>query len=137
MSDTPLTDERLATLAVQHEQLGLVEIVSALRELQQARRSLVERDARIAELTSDRDAKTKRMWELGHECDALEARNAELVKAIKEHNDECEQMCGIGDQEAVRCKYRPYLLGSGRRCPECPKYMMIECAALTEQQGGK
>lgn len=34
----------------------------------------------LARMTSDRDAKSKRMWELGHECDAALDRAAEICK---------------------------------------------------------
>ena len=45
-------------------------------------------------------------------------RLAECEKAIVDHNRECAEMCGLGDQEGVQCKYRPYF---PRRCPDCPK----------------
>lgn len=53
-------------------------------------------------------------------------RVEELRAAIKRHNDGCQARCGYGDQEAVRCGWRPYFEGSGRRCPTCPTYNVIE-----------
>ena len=111
MTTTPerVSDERLAELISQTVYgESWREVRAALRELQ-SRREVVpvheaalkqyqreqEADraiiatlrAEVERLTSDRDAKSKRMWELGHECDALhariaslEARNAEMEK---------------------------------------------------------
>jgi hypothetical protein len=59
----------------------------------------------------------------------VNARIAEMEKyerAVKEHNEQCQQRCGIGDQEAVRCKYRPYFEKTGRRCPDCPVHEKID-----------
>jgi hypothetical protein len=41
-----------------------------------------EQQAEIERLTSDRDAKSKRMWELGKECDEKEAEIERLRKAL-------------------------------------------------------
>jgi hypothetical protein len=57
---------------------------------------------------------------------ALLARCQAAENAIHDHNEACLDLCGRGDQEAVRCQYRQYLLHSGRRCPECPRYNMID-----------
>lgn len=59
----------------------------------------------------------------------VDARIAELEKyktAVEAHNAECQSMCGVGDQEAVKCGYRPYFVGSHRRCSSCPVYMKID-----------
>lgn len=49
----------------------------------------------------------------------IEDRNR-LKRLIVDHNEACQKNCGVGDQEAVSCKYRPYFEKTGRRCPECP-----------------
>jgi hypothetical protein len=57
-----------------------------------------------------------------------DARILELEKykhAVEEHNESCQVRCGVGDQEAVRCQYRPYFVNNGRRCPECPVHEKI------------
>ena len=56
---------------------------------------------------------------------ALLAERDALRKAIDEHNAGCRMACGEGDQEGVRCKYRPYF---PRHCPDCPLYDIIEIA---------
>jgi hypothetical protein len=58
----------------------------------------------------------------------------DCAKAITDHNEACQAMCGIGDQEAVRCKYRPYFERTGRRCTTCPTYYMIEAPFLAKQE---
>ena len=47
----------------------------------------------------------------------------DLMEAVADHNRDCRDMCGSGDQEGVRCGYRPYF---PRRCPEC--YLDPMCA---------
>jgi hypothetical protein len=49
-------------------------------------------------------------------AEAAIARLRYLYDAIKRHNDACAESCGIGDQEGVACKYRPYF---PRHCPSC------------------
>lgn len=56
----------------------------------------------------------------------LSADCESLAKALQQHNEGCQQRCGVGDQEAVTCGYRPYFEGSGRRCPNCPVHDMID-----------
>jgi hypothetical protein len=82
--------------------------------------------------------------ELEAQCDRVGSMNvdlyAELEKAsaerdrlrglIDEHNSDCVSRCGEGEQEGVRCGYRPWF---PRRCPECPRYDMIEVAALERE----
>ena len=58
--------------------------------------------------------------------EALRSRAESAERAIHAHNRSCQDRCGRGDQEAVRCKYRPYLKYSGRRCPDCPVHERIE-----------
>lgn len=53
----------------------------------------------------------------------LEAKVAALIKLIVDHNQACREICGVGDQEGVRCKYRPYF---PRHCSECPLYDVID-----------
>lgn len=65
---------------------------------------------------------------LSREIAEREARIAELEKykaAVEAHNAECQRLCGIGDQEAVRCGYRPYFEYSKRRCTTCPTDWII------------
>ena len=63
------------------------DILSMLRELQSLR-------AAVERLTSDRDAQSKRMWELGHECDALRARIASLKALMRSApRRSCPQSC--------------------------------------------
>lgn len=50
------------------------------------------------------------------ERDALQGKLKVAIDTIKAHNDSCESMCGLGDQEGVACGYRPYF---PRHCPEC------------------
>ena len=54
---------------------------------------------------------------------AVIAAVAELMDAVADHNLARRNMCGNGDQEGVRCGYRPYF---PRRCPEC--YLGQMCA---------
>lgn len=54
------------------------------------------------------------------------ARLARAEAAIREHNAGCQSRCGVGEQEAVACGYRPYFERNGRRCTHCPVYEMIE-----------
>jgi len=66
---------------------------------------------------------------LYYPVDVVDARIAELEKyerAVKEHNEQCQQRCGVGDQEAVQCRYRPYFVSNGRRCPNCPVHEKID-----------
>lgn len=53
---------------------------------------------------------------------ALREKLAGAEKAIADHNSECASVCGDGEQEGVRCGYRPYF---PRHCPECPRDWMI------------
>lgn len=48
---------------------------------------------------------------------------------IQAHNDGCAEACGVGDQEGVRCKYRPYF---PRHCPDCPRDWMIDTGAADQ-----
>lgn len=50
---------------------------------------------------------------------------ASAERAIFNHNRACQDRCGRGDNEAKGCKYRPYFLNNGRRCPDCPVYEKI------------
>jgi chromosome segregation ATPase len=54
----------------------------------------------VARITSDRDAKTARMWELGHECDRL-AEEVEKARAslrtYGQHRSMCEVVWKGGD----------------------------------------
>ena len=56
----------------------------------------------------------------------LRSRVEGAEAAIHAHNRACQERCGRGDQEAVRCKYRPYFENNGRRCPDCPTHERIE-----------
>jgi hypothetical protein len=67
----------------------------------------------------DKRTHEARMDRLRHRAESAEA-------AIHAHNRACQDRCGRGDQEAVRCKYRPYFEHSGRRCPDCPTHERIE-----------
>lgn len=71
----------------------------------------------------------ERWYGLIIENDALRARAEAAERAIKDHNDACQDQCGRGDQEAVACGYRPYFENTGRRCPTCPTYNMIDYQA--------
>ena len=73
-------------------------------------------------LASDYDALETKLKEWSSRClvSQCQSRIEQLEAAIRQHNDDCQSMCGVGDQEAVRCKYRPYFENTGRRCPECP-----------------
>jgi hypothetical protein len=69
-----------------------------------------------------------------HECiycaiTRLRAERDELRALIREHNDGLRQACGLGDDEGVRCGYRPYF---PRRCPECPVQWSIDYAQRAE-----
>jgi hypothetical protein len=46
-----------------------------------------------------------------------------LMNLIDYHNHCCQSVCGFGEMEGVRCKYRAYF---PRRCPECPTDWKIE-----------
>jgi hypothetical protein len=74
------------------------------------------------------------LYRLSAGITALAQERDEAVRAIREHNDECQQSCGVGDQEAVRCKYRPYFKANGRRCPECRVYWMIEYPVAAQER---
>lgn len=65
----------------------------------------------------------------------LRAKLEAAEKAIKDHNDCCQNACGRGDQEAVACKYRPYFEANGRRCTQCPVYDMIDYPAAIAAGG--
>ena len=85
---------------------------------------IAEQSLELTNLRAELAAKTA-------ECQALLAYKL----AVEEHNAGCQSRCGIGDQEAVECKYRPYFLNSRRRCPNCPTYEMIDVpAALAKEQ---
>ena len=58
--------------------------------------------------------------------ESLRAERDSLLGRITSHNHALQAQCGVGDQEAVACKYRPYFEHSGRRCPNCPTDYMIE-----------
>ena len=49
--------------------------------------------------------------------------------AVIAHNKDCQERCGLGESEAVACRYRPYFVASGRRCSNCPTYEMIDVRA--------
>ena len=53
------------------------------RLCKEAAAAIASRDAELVRITADRDAKTKRMWELGHECDALHKEIDQLREALK------------------------------------------------------
>lgn len=55
------------------------------------------------------------------------ARLRVAVGLIEQHNQSCRMICGEGDQEGVRCKYRPYF---PRHCPECPLDDIIDLATI-------
>ena len=55
------------------------------------------------------------------------ARLRVAVGLIEQHNQSCRMICGEGDQEGVRCKYRPYF---PRHCPECPLDDIIELVTI-------
>lgn len=63
-----------------------------------------------------------------------EERIKELEAAIRTHNKECQDLCGRGEQEAVRCQYRPYFENNGRRCPECPTQWKINVYMPEEER---
>lgn len=56
----------------------------------------------------------------------LRDRCERLRGIIFAHNTALQARCGIGEQEAVACGYRPYFERNGRRCTDCPVYEMIE-----------
>jgi hypothetical protein len=56
---------------------------------------------------------------------------AEARGLINAHNAACQEACGVGNLEAVRCGYRPYFEKTGRRCTNCPTDYIID-AALKE-----
>lgn len=90
----------------EQREMTLDEWMARLPESHAANRELAALRARLAELEAERDR---------------------LRGLIDEHNNECVRRCGEGEQEGVRCGYRPYF---PRRCPECPRHEMIEVAAL-------
>ena len=66
------------------------EVSASGNDIKECHKRMVEKNAEIVRLTSDRDAKSTRMWELGKECDALQERlstaNAEIA-LLKEASD--------------------------------------------------
>lgn len=68
------------------------------------------------------------------ECQRVHAERERILRGmleeamglIEEHNHAMQVQCGIGDQEAVRCQYRPYFVNNGRRCTDCPVYDKID-----------
>ena len=68
---------------------------------------------------------------------ASEQRVGQLLKAMNDHNNDCQQRCGVDDQEAVACQYRPYFENTGRRCSTCPTYekIYIPVAAIDAARG--
>jgi hypothetical protein len=60
-----------------------------------------------------------------------------LEGAINGHNDGCQAACGKGDREAVACGYRPYFENSGRRCPNCPTYDIIDMPGSQVSDAGE
>lgn len=80
------------------------------------------RNSRVAEYMSHWEGRaTKAEAELA----ALRAERYSLLGKITDHNNALQAQCGVGDQEAVACGYRPYFEHSGRRCPNCPTDNMI------------
>lgn len=81
---------------------------------------------RVADLELAAKANAQYSYEVREEFERRGERIAELEKyehAVKEHNKQCQQRCGVGDQEGVACGYRPYF---PRRCPHCPVHETIE-----------
>lgn len=78
------------------------------------------------------EAKNGTSWIFG-----VQAHVDYLEGLLRENNEACQALCGIGDQEAVACGYRPYLLSSGRRCPNCPTFDIIDFTAQNSSEGGK
>ena len=74
----------------------------------------------------DYDALEARYLAQGAELTVWQLRVVRLEAAINWHNDSCRSICGIGDQEAVACKYRRYFENNGRRCPTCPVHDILE-----------
>jgi hypothetical protein len=62
------------------------------------------------------------------EVTALKRENERLTGILERHNTSCQDLCGHGDEEAVRCGYRPYFKNNGRRCPVCPVDDIIDYA---------
>ncbi|MGD9590830.1 MAG: hypothetical protein AB7Q37_18490 [Pyrinomonadaceae bacterium] len=56
-----------------------------------------------------------------------------LRQLIADHNAGCQSRCGVGEQEAVACGYRPYFERNGRRCTHCPVYEMIADRQITSR----
>lgn len=109
------------------------EMVEALHQLgertlsENGRQVIAEAAVRIERLAADlKDARQSAAdWcatadEAARAEIAMRARVAELERRITEHDEGCRDICGRGDQQAVRCGYRPYFVNSRRRCPECP-----------------
>jgi hypothetical protein len=51
---------------------------------------------------------------------------SDAEQAIYWHNHSCQNLCGRGELEAVRCGYRAYFAATGRRCTDCPTDWKIE-----------
>jgi hypothetical protein len=81
--------------------------------------------------------KTREINLLTPENKRLRAALEHAETVIKTHNDECQNLCGRGEQEAVSCQYRPYFLNNGRRCPECPTYNMIDYTPFARRGAGE
>lgn len=67
----------------------------------------------LAQVKSDRDAKTKRMWQLGHEVDAAAAEIAKLREALKAETEDAwvTRWCGLDDDTRRRILARLYPFG--------------------------
>jgi len=70
-------------------------------------------------------------WVPVEELLASEADLRYAEGVIAAHNGGCQDACGHGELEAVRCGWRPYFAANGRRCPYCPVLDMIDYKRLS------
>lgn len=104
--------------------------------------ALAEPQPEIEQLKAERDAllaaaEKGTEYVLAHINQDLRAERDALLEAIQNHNAVLQNACGNGEQEAVRCQYRPYFVASGRRCPDCPTYCMIDIDAAIDAARSK
>jgi hypothetical protein len=85
---------------------------------------------RLTEIADAVDPLVIRLHDVTAKLEAANARLAEWRGLVLGHNAECKIAC-----DPDRCKYRPYLEASGRRCPECPANDIIEIPAHLSENG--
>lgn len=76
-----------------------LELVDAHARAEAAEGKLKEANERLTQVTSDRDAKTKRMWELGHQLDVAEAARAEERERAAKRLVEFDIAASVDDYE--------------------------------------